>query len=210
MNGNYRRGEKLLFWISAAALLCGIFALILIDELWIKYRSITILTSSLIILLSFSLILGIDLHHRSQKKRLWHRHMATWQEDHNNQSIPSYQLAYLLSDGALNNLAKQVYSEMGYTLVEDAEADPLEFIIKLHNPIGEIEMVLCKQASEPLGLAYISNMQIILNLNEAVRGFIWAPGGFASNAVHYASGKPIILADNLEIGRFVDCCNLTK
>ena len=210
MNRNYQSGEKLLFWISATALLGAVFALVVLDELWIEYRSITLLASSFIILISLFLIVGLDFHHRTKAKQLWRQLMAACEDHPKNNKIPSYRFAHLLSEGALKHLAIQVYQKIGYVLIENAEDDQAEFLIKLLNPMGEIEMVLCTQASEPLGLGYISNMLIIMNLNKAVRGFIWAPGGFASNAIHYAKGKPIVLADNLGIGRLVDGSNLSR
>ena len=70
-----------------------------------------------------------------------------------------------------------------------------------------IVIVTCKQLPNLVEIRSIHSLHLEMKKAEAVRGFYWSPGGFTDEAIHWARQKPIILADQNEIGRLVDCAH---
>jgi len=77
--------------------------------------------------------------------------------------------------------------------------------IQLINPRGEIELIACRQQQDLLELHYVYSLQLEMKRTKAVRGYYWAPAGFTSETMKWAIHKSIVLADQYEIGRLVDC-----
>lgn len=200
--------EEILFGISALFLLGGILALGIFHNLPRETRGLLILLSSLGM---FACLLGLVVLRNSRqrlRKRQWRRAIAVWQESNRLGKIPDYKLASHLSTEDLRRLAIQVYSLMGYSILQasdDGYQDANQNIsIRLINPEGKKELVHCKQWREPVGLRQLHSLQKAMERESAIRGFIWAPGGFSQEAFTWVEDRPIILADNQEIGRLVE------
>ena len=74
----------------------------------------------------------------------------------------------------------------------------------LTNPLGQIELVQCKQLNKPVGEPTVCLLQGAMTHEKSIRGYILAPDGFTETARRYAIGTNIVLIDNLEIGRMVE------
>lgn len=192
---------KIGFWIGAVIILSGVIALGFIhsnpSDDWIS----TFLIVGARTTAALALILSIQIARENRRKARWQRAVQTWKETSRAEPLTnSESMARHLSNGALKHLAIKTFHGLGYRVEDIGEEQEQKIYIKLLNPEGQLEIVQCMQWDEPLGLQQISSLQIVMNLEQAVRGFIWAPGGFTSGAIHWAEQKPIILADGQAIG----------
>ncbi len=196
--------KVILAWI-AAALVTAALALTWTELTRSELRAQLILGSSLVILLGLALIYFLEVQKKKIRLRTWRLTLEDWQGRIREKQAPEYQMAGQLSGGALKNLATQVFQRLGYrSLASDHPEDPNEALLFV-NPAAELEVVRCWQSSEPAGLEQISQMNVLLNRVGAVRGYLWSPSGFSTAALYHTRGKPILLADELDIGHLVDC-----
>jgi hypothetical protein len=201
--------KVVLAWI-AAALVTAALALAWSGVVRNELRAQLILGSSLVILLGLALTYYLEVQKKKIRLQTWRLILEDWQRRIREKRAPEYQMAGQLSGGALKNLAGQVFQRLGYRcLATDYPEDPNEALL-LINPAGELEVVRCWQSSEPAGLEQISQLNVLLNRVGAVRGYLWSPSGFSSAVVYHARGKPILLADELDIGRLVDCATQSQ
>ncbi|MCU0488076.1 MAG: hypothetical protein MUE67_03885 [Anaerolineales bacterium] len=196
--------KVILAWI-AAALVTAALALAWSGVLRSELRAQLILGSSLVILLGLALIYYLEVLKKKIRLQTWRLTLEDWQSRIREKQAPEYQMAGQLSAGALKNLAGQVFQRLGYRgLANEHPEDPNEALL-LINPAGELEVVRCWQSQEPAGLEQVSQLNVLLNRVGAVRGYLWSPSGFSSACVYHTRGKAILLADELDIGRLVDC-----
>ena len=62
----------------------------------------------------------------------------------------------------------------------------------------------CKQRHKPAGDSDVRNLVGAMVGEKAMRGFLLVPGGFTVEAQRWVKGKPVILADEREIGRIME------
>ena len=105
----------------------------------------------------------------------------------------------------LRKLACQMFSRMGYRIANRPDDG---VYLTLINPDGKLELVICKQQSEPIELHHIYSLELEMKRLKAVCGFFWAPEGFTNESVDWVKHRSIVLADRFEIGRFVDCAQV--
>lgn len=196
--------KVVLAWI-AAALITAALALAWSGVIRSELRAQLILGSSLVVLLGLTLIYYLEVQKKKIRLQTWRLTLEDWQGRIREKQTPEYQMASQLSGGALKNLAIQIFQRLGYRcLASDHPEDPNEALLFV-NPASELEVVRCWQSSEPAGLEQISQLNVLLNRVGAVRGYLWSPSGFSTAAIYHTRGKPILLADKLDIGRLVDC-----
>ncbi len=195
---------KIGFWITTLIVLGGTIAMGFIhanpSDDWVG----TLLIVGARTAAALALVLGLETVRERRRKARWQHTVQAWKEPHYAESPNSETMARHLSNGALKHLAIKTFHGLGYRVEGIGEEQEKEIYIKLLNPDGQLEIVQCMQWDEPLGLQQISDLQIVMNLEQAVRGFIWAPGGFTSGAIHWAEHKPIILADGQAIGKLLE------
>ena len=104
----------------------------------------------------------------------------------------------------MEDFAKQVYAKMGYKVKRTGQTGDHGVDVHLTNPKQEVELVQCKQWRKPVGEPAVRDLYGAMMHDGAVRGWIWSPSGFSKPAKKWAKGKPIILADDEEIGRLVE------
>ena len=196
--------EEIFFGIAAISLLAGIFALGLLPGLSRDNRAIIIIVSNCILFTSLFGLAYLAGFRKRQRKRVWERVQNAWIESARAKKVPEFTSACRLSDVGLKQLAVDVYLQMGYRIIAQGCALKRDICIKLINPEGRSELVYCKQWLEPVGLRLVQNLKAVMDQDRAVRGFIWAPGGFSAEAISWVQDKHIVLADNYEIGRLVD------
>jgi hypothetical protein len=190
--------------IMALLVLGGLIALGFLQGLSRENRALFVIAGSIGILACFTGLLFISEFRKWLRKRVWRRAISAWRLSSQAAAAPSFVLKDSFSDEQLNRLAIQVYSWIGYRLVHKQEKGlSLQFI----NPDGEIELVTCKQHPALIKLHHVYSLELEMKRFKAVRGFFWAPAGFTSEAIDWATGRPIILADRQEIGRLLECAH---
>ena len=195
---------ELIFALAALFFLGGLFALGFPQFYSTENRARIILTSSLVLIFCFALLVSIQLYRKQRRAREWRQIMAAWVAEKEAGEIPIHDLAAHLSQGALVRLAAQVYTRMGYRVYDPQDNEHLSCKIQLLNPEGQLELLFCIQEDHPLGLREVSQFHAALIREKAERGFIWAPSGFSRAALYWTSTKPIVLADSTEICRLIE------
>jgi hypothetical protein len=195
--------EKILLGIAAVFLFGVALAPGFLPDLSAENRALVIILSSAVVLACTFSVMFLGRIRRSVRRYVWLRAMNAWVKSTQEGKVPEFDFALHLSEGGLKHLAIQTYSRMGYD-VFDPDGDDDQTWVRLMNPEGRIELVYCKQCREPLGSSHVNEMQLALKHENAVRGYIWAPGGFSNEAVHWVKNRPIVLADNHGIGRYVE------
>ena len=133
----------------------------------------------------------------------WERAMATWsQSSHENLEAKSTNVKQL-SPYQLETFAVSLFAKMGYLVVHTGKTHDGGIDVHLTNPNKQTELVQCKQWSKPVGEPEVRDLAGAMLHENAVRGFIIAPGGFTENARRWAIGKRITLTDEDEINRLV-------
>jgi hypothetical protein len=153
-------------------------------------------------LTSFGGLAGVKIFWKWLRRRIWQEALSAWEESTRTAKTPSIDAVHYLSEGALRTLAMQVYSRIGYGILN---RDDEEGWVRMLNPVGQLELVACKQQDKPVGIGDIHELHLEVKRVEAVKGFFWAPGGFASEAMYWKGQRPIVLADRFDIGRLIDC-----
>lgn len=165
-------------------------------------RALIVISSSVVVIGCFAGLILISLFRKWLRKRIWLRTMSAWKESSRARHAPNYVMANHLSEDGLRHLAIQIYSRIGYRII-NSKAE--ERYIQLIDPDGGIELVACKQQPDLLELHHVYSLQLEMNRTKAVRGCFWAPAGFTSEAIKWVEHKTITLADGHGIGRLVDC-----
>ena len=175
------------------------------------WRSLSEMTRFLLVMLLTILIfslLGLIILWQEYRKRqralAWQKAMFNWQNNSNGKSAPQQQSARYLSDRELEEFAKQVYAKMGYQVKHTGKTGDHGVDVRLVNPKQEVELVQCKQWRKRVGEPTVRDLYGAMMHEGAVRGWIWAPSGFSKPAQKWAKGKPIVLADDEEIGHLVE------
>jgi hypothetical protein len=195
---------ELILALAVLFFLGGLLALSFPRFYTAESRAQILLISSLALIFCFVSLASIHLIRRQKRAREWRQVLAGWMEEKEQGIISDYDIAAHLSQGALEHLAIRIYSRMGYHMIDHYDSWGIGCNIKLINPEGQLELLYCKQEQNPLALQEVSNFHAAVIREEAVRGFIWAPGGFSSAAHYWTKRKPIVLADSKEIFRLVE------
>lgn len=197
--------DRILLSITALFVLGGFMALGFLKNIAQENRAllvIAIIVSSVGMVVGLAGLLFVSAFWRRLRQWTWRRAMTSWDRSSRADSAPKYVLPENISERELRELAIQFYSRIGYRL---PGRDPEGIYLPLINPNHEIELVTCKQGSEPLALHHVYSLELEMRRLKAVRAFFWAPAGFASECREWAAHRSILLADGPEIGRFVDC-----
>jgi restriction system protein len=141
------------------------------------------------------------VHRHKQRVLVWSRAMSRWQNSPRSGKV--YRSVRQLSPTDLERFAAHVYENMGYRVSHTGGSGDHGVDVRLINPAGEVEIVQCKQWSSPVGEPDVRNLVGTMVHERAVRGYLWAPGGFSPEARRWARGKPVVLADDREIDRLV-------
>jgi hypothetical protein len=202
--------ERILLGIAAVFLLGVALAPGFLPDLSAENRAPVIILGSAVVLICTFGVMFLGRIRRWVRRYIWLRTMNAWVKSTHEGKVPEFDFAQHLSHGGLKHLAMQIYSRMGYDVMDREENEVDRMWVKMVNPEGRIELVYCEQSREPLGIAHVHKMQLALKRENAVRGYIWAPGGFSSEAIHWVKNRPIVLADNHGIGRFVESLRKTS
>jgi hypothetical protein len=194
--------DRTLLAIIALFVLGGLIALGFLQDLSKENRALIVMTSSVGIIGCFVGLMFLSAFRKRLRKWIWLRAMSAWNENSQARNAPNYNKANHLSEAGLRHLAIQIYSQMGYRI---ANREDEEVYLQLINPDRRIELIACKQQPDLIELHHVHSLQLEMKRIKAVRGFFWAPTGFTSEAIQWVKHRPIVLADQNEIGRLVDC-----
>jgi hypothetical protein len=193
--------ENLLLGLAFVSLLVGVWALVFPDEVTRENRALLIIAGSLGL---FTSLIGFVLALftlRFLRKRTSEKVLSVWQKSIAAGSPAQIDSAHQLSEGALRILAMQLFTRIGYNILN---RDKDEGHVRMLNPQGQLELVACRQQELPLEIQPVYEFQQDLKRDGAVKGHFWAAGGFTAAAAEWASQKPIQLADRQGIGQFID------
>jgi hypothetical protein len=194
--------DGILLSITALFVLGGLVALGFLQNVSRENRALIIIISSVGIICCLVGLVFISAFWKWLRKRIWRRAIATWKESSQVQSTPKFDMTGYLSEDELRQLAIQIYSRMGYRI---ANRENVKEYLQLINPDGRIELISCKQQPDLIELHHVYSLELEMKRTKAARGFLWAPAGFTSEAIDWVAHRSIVLADQLEIGRLVDC-----
>ena len=136
---------------------------------------------------------GNSLHRPAQVKN-----------NHPSENSPRLTSSKDLSPALLERFAVQVYRKMGYQVNHTGHSGDHGIDVYLVNPKKQVELVQCKQWHKPVGEPEVRDLMGAMTHERAVKGYIWAPGGFSNAARQWAKGKPILLMDDGEIENLVE------
>lgn len=157
-----------------------------------------------IILGSLGLLLVWGQYRKQQRALAWQKAMSVWQNNSKAGTVSQGQSARFLTDSELEEFAKQIYGKMEYKVKLTRQTGDHGVDVHLTNPNQEVELVQCKQWRKPVGEPAVRDLYAAMMHTGAVRGWLWAPNGFSKPARQWVKGKPIVLADDEEIGRLVE------
>lgn len=196
--------ERTLLVLAALSLVLGVWALGFLQDISSEDRALLIISSSVGVLGSFVGLLLVRFTRRWWRKRASQKVLTAWQKLLHSDRLPIVDLAHYLSQGTLRILAMQLFSRIGYAILNRDE-DEENVYVRMVNPDGELELVCCKQQATPIEIGHLYQFRQDIQADGAVRGHFFAPGGFTPEAIHWAGQKPILLADRYGIGHLVDC-----
>ena len=188
--------------VTALFVLGGFMALGFLRNVSAENRAPLVMISSTGILVSLAGLMLLHVFWRRMRRWTWQRAMTSWHRSSLAGISPKFALPDSMLDGELRQLAVQVFSRIGYRIA--ARTDEGAYLT-LINPDGKLELVACKQQPAPVELHHVYSLDLEMKRTKAVCGFFWAPVGFTSEAMDWVTHRPIVLADRLEIERFVDC-----
>jgi hypothetical protein len=195
---------ELIFSLAALFFLGGLLALGFPQFYSTENRARILLISSLVLLSCFASLTFTRLYRKQKRARKLRQIITAWKAEKEAGAIHNPSLVGRLSQEDLDHLAARIYVHMGYRIYGPHYTDDLGCKIKLINPKGQLELLYCTQEDDPLPLGEITRFHEAMIREKAVCGYIWAPGGFSSEAVYWTKRKPIILADSTEIYRLVE------
>ena len=171
-----------------------------------EYRLLILILGVITLVCGAISITMFVIYRRRQRKLAWQTAMQAWKKTSQTKKTPEYDAA----PGDLEKFAAQVYHKMGYRATRTGQTGDHGVDVRLVNPNNEIELVQCKQWNKPVGEPQIRDLYGAMAHDKAVRGHVWAPGGFSKSAREWARKKPILLIDNEEVGRLVESAYLKK
>lgn len=195
--------ERIILGSDVVILLLAWLAPLFVPGLTAKNRALLVSVGIFAIGFGLSLLIFTRLYRPWRRRRNWQHIMSEWEKNSALGGAPEFNLAPHLSEGGLMFLAIFLFSQIGYSAYEPGEDDP-QALVTLVNPLGKTELVYCKQSSEPAGMDEVIFLHEAVQQVGAVKGFLWAPGGFSNEALSWAQEKPLVLADNHVIGHFFD------
>jgi hypothetical protein len=195
--------EEMIFYIVALAAIVWMLSYAAVDAIPAPGRKIALQISGLALAAGAAGLVLMLLFRWSLLLLAWRHAFKSWGKSIQSQHKPHFNLAYHLTDGGLHHLAMQVYSLMGY-IVTNRDDDDAVFIY-LRNPLGRRELVRCRQQADTVDTEQVQELCFEARKKKASRAFYWAPGGFSPEASLYADKNDIVLVDNLDIGRLVEC-----
>jgi restriction system protein len=134
----------------------------------------------------------------------WQQAMYNWGQSIPAEHAPAHESARYFSPQELERFAGQLFKQMGYKVKLVGKSGDHGVDVRLVNPNGQVELVQCKQWHKPVGEPEVRNLAGAMVHENAIRGFIFAPGGFSQAAQRWARNKHIVLADEVEIRRMVE------
>lgn len=167
-------------------------------------RALIIMVSSLGMIGGLAVLMLVHVLWGRLRRWTWQRAMTGWHRRYQVGSTPKYVLPDQLAEPELRQLAIRTYAQIGYRLARREDTD---LYLHLINPDGRIELVACKQQSEPVELHQVYPLELEMKRLKAVRAFFWAPAGFTDESINWVIHRSIVLADRIEIGRLVDCAD---
>jgi hypothetical protein len=197
--------DRILLAITALFVLGGFMALGFLKNVSQENRALFIIVSSLGMLGGLGALLFVHAIWIRLRAWTWQRAMAGWHRRYQVGSPPKFILPDPLAESELTELAVQTYSRIGYRLANRGNAD---MYLRLINPEGRTELVACKQQAEPVELHQVYPLELEMKRVKAVRGFFWAPAGFTDECIEWGAHRSIVLADRIEIGRWVECAQI--
>ena len=165
-------------------------------------RALLVMVSSFGMFASLAGLVLVSVFWRRLRKWTWQRALASWNRSSRAKSTPNFVLAEQLAENDLRQLAIQTYSRMGYRVLNRLEEG---VYLHLINPEQKMELVACKGQSDLVALHHVYSLELELRRTKAVRAFFWAPAGFTGESIEWAAHRPIVLADQFDIARLVDC-----
>jgi len=196
--------DRTLLGMTALFMLGGFIALGFLQNLSKENRALLVMVSSSGIIGCLLGLVFVSAFRKWLRRRTWQRAMAAWDKRPHGRNPSKFDMTSHLSEDGLRQLAIQIYSRMGYRIPDGKNEGGY---VQLVNPEGEIELFACKQQTDLIKLHHVYSLQLEMKRTKAVRGFFWAPAGFTNEAMDWATHKPIVLADQNEIGRWVDCAH---
>jgi hypothetical protein len=180
------------------------------DSIPEKYRSLIAVLGVVILVCGVISVTMFVIYRNRQRKLAWRRAMVAWQDNSPSKQAPEFVAARFLSPRDLEKFAVQVYRKLGYRVARTGRTGDRGVDLRLINPHDEIELAQCKQWNTLVGEPQIRDLYAAMTHAKAVKGYVWAPGGFSQSARQWVKGKPIVLLDNEEIGRLVESAYLKK
>lgn len=189
----------------------GFFILVGISSFAAFWKSLTKEFQDIILILVVTILISGTalvilwlLYRKRQREQAWRSAMINWAQSRQENRSPLTQTARFFSPTQLEKFAAQLFKQMGYRVAHTGQSGDHGVDVHLINPNGKAELVQCKQWRKPVGEPEVRDLAGAMMHEHAVRGFIFAPGGFTQAARAWARGKNIILADEREISRLVE------
>lgn len=197
--------KEIFVWAIIFSVLAGIFAIGLYADLPREVDTLLLITIGVALAASLAGFAFYDPYLTWARKRLWRRTTNAWKESVRTGKMPDFDLAIHLSSGGLKHLAMQIYARMGYLVIDPEVERDDGLTIKLINPEGKTEVVFCIQHPQPISIPAVQRLKEEMEQERAIQGYLWAPVGFTNEVLDWVKAEPIVLADNIGVGRFVDC-----
>ncbi len=193
-----------LFGISVIAFVTTALTLGLLQGISQNVRAQMMLSTSLALFVCFAGLSFLAWDGKRVQIQTWRRAFAVWKERASQGVYLAKLVPIPLTPQALEKFTVSIFLKLGYRLIRQDCSRSGQKIHRMLNPEGQIELIQCIQRSTPVGLSEVCDL--FERMCEAgARGCtLWAPGGFNRNAIFWAQGKPILLADRQEISRFVE------
>jgi hypothetical protein len=180
----------------------GFIALGFLKDASKENRALFFIVSSLGMIGCLSILMILGVFWRRLRRWTWQRAMASWGRSSRTNTAPKSVLPANLQEADLRKLALQIFSRIGYRVVDGKESGAYLYLI---NPDQRLELVAFKQQPDSIVLPHVYSLELEMKRTKAVRGFFWAPGGFTDECKEWVVNRPIVLADCQEIGRLMDC-----
>jgi restriction system protein len=144
-------------------------------------------------------------HARRLKAWRWQQVMKRFEVDYGNAYTgPPQDWITSLSWADFERLAAEVFTNLGYQAQSVGQSGDRGIDVRLVNPMGNLEVVQCKQWGNAVGEPEIRNLYGAMMHARAQRAYLFAPQGFTARARDFAQGKPIVLCDLSTICRLIE------
>jgi hypothetical protein len=193
--------DRFLLAVTALFVLGGFMALGFLKNVSQENRALLIMFSSLGMIGCLAALMLVSAFWTRLRAWTWQRAMAGWHRKYQTGNTPKFVLPESLREDELHQLAVRTYSRIGY---RQSAREREGTYLHLLNPDGQIELVACKQQSDPIALHQVYPLELEMKRTKAVRAFFWAPAGFTEECIDWVTHRSIVLADQIEIGRLVD------